>query len=418
MKRRRLVAAALATPFVARPGRAQGTARVVVVGGGFGGATAARKLALAGHQVTMIESEAGYVCGPFSNAVIAGLREMDGQSFGWDKVEAAGVRRVVARATGVDSGARQVLLDGAKVAYDRLILAPGIDLRRGAAAGARAGGAQAAAVRMPHAWKAGLQTILLREQLRAMPDGGTVVIAVPADPYCCPAGPYERASLIAWYLKTRKPRSKLLVLDAKDRFSQQELFEQAWAALYPGLLERVSLADGGAVTGVDAAAMTVSAGFGSHRADVVNVIPPQRAGAVAGAAGVADKSGWCPVDPVSFESRRVPGIHVIGDAAVMDAMPKSAFAADAQAKACALAVAALLAGARPPEPRLIDTCYSLAAPDYGFSAAGVYRPQDGRLAGIEGAGGASPLDAGPAVRAREAAYADAWYRTITGSVFG
>ena len=415
MKRRAVLAGALAAPFVAR---AQGAARVAVVGGGFAGATAARVLAQAGHQVTMIEADAQYMSCPFSNPVVAGMRELDGQQFGWDKVAASGVRRVQARATGVDGAAKRVLLDGGAIEYDRLVMAPGVDMRLGSDPGALPGYDQAAAERMPHAWKAGAQTTLLRDQLRAMPDGGTVVMAVPANPYRCPPGPYERASLIAWYLKNNKPRSKLLVLDAKDQFSKQKLFQQAWAQMYPGLLEWVPLSNGGAVTGVDAAAMTLSTDFDTHKADVANVIPPQRAGAIAQAAGVADRTGWCPVDPVSFESLRVAGIHVIGDAAIMGAMPKSAFAANAQAKVCAQAITALLAGQAPSVPRLINTCYSLVAPDYGISIAGVYRPAGGQLTDIDGAGGTSALDAEPAVRAQEAAYADVWYRTVTGSVFG
>ena len=315
---------------------------------------------------------------------------------------------------GVDAGAKQLVLGVGTLDYDRLILAPGIDLRFDVLPGYT----EAAAERMPHAWKAGPQTTLLRDQLRAMPDGGTVVMSIPANPYRCPPGPYERASLIAWYLKTQKPRSKLLVLDAKDVFSKQKLFQQAWAALYPGILQWVSQSDGGTVTGVDAGAMTIKTDFASHKADVANIIPPQRAGAIAVAAGVADRTGWCPVDPVSFESKLVPGIHVIGDAAIMGAMPKSAFAANAQAKVCAEAVTALLAGRAPAEPRLINTCYSLVAPDYGISVAGVYRPANGVLADIEGAGGTSALDAGAEVRVQEASYADAWFRTITGAVFG
>ena len=415
VRRRAVLAAGLAAPFVAR---AQGAAKVVVVGGGFAGATAARALAQAGHQVTMIEGDARYVSCPFSNPVLAGLRTLDEQQFGWEKVTAAGVTLTQTRAAGVDTAARRVLLDGSAVPYDRLVLAPGVDMRLGTDPGALPGYDQAATVPMPHAWKAGLQTVLLQEQLRAMPDGGTVIMAVPANPYRCPPGPYERASLIAWYLKTNKPRSKLLVLDAKDVFSKQKLFQAAWAALYPGILEWVSLSDGGKVVSVDPAAMTVATDFGSHKGDVVNVIPPQRAGAIAQAAGVADRSGWCPVDPVTFESSRIAGIHVIGDAAIMGAMPKSAFAANAQAKVCAAAITALLAGRKPEEPRLINTCYSLVAPRYGISVAGVYRPKDGQLTDIEGAGGTSALDAGADVRAQEADYADVWYRTITGSVFG
>ena len=271
---------------------------------------------------------------------------------------------------------------------------------------------------MPHAWQAGPQTELLRRQLAAMPDGGTVVLTVPANPYRCPPGPYERASLIAHYLKTTKPRSKLLILDAKDRFSKQGLFEAAWAELYPGLLEWVPLSAGGNVVEVDAKGRRLITEFGEHAADVANVIPPQRAGAIAVTAGVADQSGWCPIDPVTFESRLVPNVHVVGDAALAGAMPKSAFAANAQAKACAAAMLALLRGDAPQEPRLINTCYSLVAPGYGISIAGVYRPADGVLAEIDGAGGVSPKDAPPEFRAAEAAYGEAWFQTITTEVFG
>ena len=250
-----------------------------------------------------------------------------------------------------------------------------------------------------------------------MRDGGTVVMTVPENPYRCPPGPYERASLIAWFLKTRKPRSKLLVLDAKDAFSKQRLFQAAWAALYPGILEYVPLSGGGKVTGVEAGALRVSTDFGEHEGAVVNVIPPQRAGDIARIAGVADRSGWCPVAPDSFESRLVPGIHVIGDAAIAGAMPKSAFAANAQGRVCADAVAALLRGTALPTPRLMNTCYSLVAPDYGISVAGVYRPANGLWSDIPGAGGTSPPEAPAATREAEARYAEDWFETITADAF-
>jgi sulfide dehydrogenase [flavocytochrome c] flavoprotein chain len=259
---------------------------------------------------------------------------------------------------------------------------------------------------------------LLRHQLEAMRDGGVVVIAVPANPYRCPPGPYERASLIAHYLKTKKPKSKLLILDAKDAFSKQKLFQNSWAALYPGLIEWVALSAGGKVTAVDAAAMTLTTDFATHKADVANVIPAQKAGQIAELAGVADRTGWCPIDPVSFASTLQPNIHVIGDAAIAGAMPKSALSANAQAKVCAAAVAVLLAGGTPIPPKLINTCYSLVAPDYGISVAGVYHPVDGKLLDVEGAGGTSPLDAPAAARALEASLAAGWFRTITGEVFG
>ncbi len=328
--------------LLAAPSMAQARPKIVVVGGGFGGATCARALHIAdpGFDVTLVEPNPVFTACPFSNAVIAGLRDIEAQRFGFDAVRAEGIAVAQDQAIAVDSQARRVTLRGGSVLdYDRLVLAPGIAIRWDALPGYD----EAAAAVMPHAWLAGEQTLLLRRQLEAMADGGTVVISAPANPFRCPPGPYERASLIAHYLKQAKPRSKLIVLDAKDGFSKQRLFQAAWQQLYPGLLEWVSLSNGGKVSSVDAKTRTVVTDFASYKADVVNIIPPQRAGTVAGAAGAADRTGWCPIDPVSFESRLLPNIHVIGDAAIAGAMPKSAFAANAQAKVCASAVAALLA---------------------------------------------------------------------------
>jgi NADPH-dependent 2,4-dienoyl-CoA reductase/sulfur reductase-like enzyme len=293
------------------------------------------------------------------------------------------------------------------------VLAPGIDIRWDGLPGYD----EAAAEAMPHAWKAGAQTLLLRRQLEATEDGGVVLMSAPANPFRCPPGPYERASLIAYYLKTRKPRSKLIVLDAKDQFSKQRLFQAAWKELYPDHLEWVGLSQGGKVTSVEPGAMTLVTEFGSHKGAVVNVIPPQKAGRIAEAAGVADRTGWCPVDPVTFESRLVPNIHLVGDAIIAGGMPKSAFSANAQAKVCAAAVAKLLAGEPPSEPRLINTCYSVVAPGYGISVADVYRPVNGVLTAVPG-GGLSPADAPASFRAQEALFADGWFNTITAEVFG
>jgi len=399
------------------PAIAQGAGgRVVVVGGGFGGATCARFIRRIDPRiaVTLVEASPTFTACPFSNLVIVGLRDLKAQEFGYDKLAADQVTVQISPATAIDTQGRNVTLgNGASLPYDRLVLSPGIDIRWDALPGYT----EAAAERMPHAWKAGEQTLLLRRQLEAMEDGGTVVISAPANPFRCPPGPYERASLIAYYLKTKKPKSKLIVLDAKDAFSKQGLFQGAWKALYPNL-EWVSLSSGGKVTSVDAGAMTLVTDFARHKADVANVIPPQKAGRIAEIAGAADRTGWCPIDPATFESKLQPNIHVIGDASIAGAMPKSAFTANAQAKVCAAAVAKLVAGGKPDDPRLINTCYSLVAPDYGISVAGVYRPADGQLKDVEGSGGVSPINAPASTRAAEATFANGWFSTITQEVFG
>jgi sulfide dehydrogenase [flavocytochrome c] flavoprotein chain len=407
-------AALLARPAIGQ--RAGAAGRVAVVGGGFAGATCARFIKRIDPRitVTLLEASPAFIACPFSNAVIAGLRDLKAQEFAYDKIAGEQVLTNFAPATAVDLEHRVVRVsNGTRVFYDRLVLAPGIDIRWDGLPGYT----ESAVERMPHAWKAGEQTTLLRRQLDAMPDGGTVVISAPADPYRSPPGPYERASLIAFYLKTRKPKSKLIILDAKDSFSKQQLFENAWKALYPAL-ERVSLSSGGKVISIDARAMMLMTDAGSHKADVANVIPPQKAARIAEIAGVADRTGWCPVDPVTFESKLVPRIHVIGDAAIAGAMAKSAFAANAQAKVCAAAVVRLLADAKPDTAKLIDASYSLVAPDYGISAARVFAPADGALKEVPGAGGMSPLDAPPATRALEARLAHGWFSTITEEVFG
>jgi sulfide dehydrogenase [flavocytochrome c] flavoprotein subunit len=407
------LAASLALPSIAC---AQASARIVVIGGGFGGAACARALKrLDGKlQVTLIEPNKVFTACPFSNEVIAGLRDISAQQFGYEKIAAAGIDVVARAATQVDPQAHRVTLgDGLTLTYDRLVLAAGIEVRFDALPGYD----EAAAQKMPHAWQAGEQTLLLRRQLEAMEDGGVVAIAVPANPSRCPPAPYERASLIAHYLKQRKPRSKVLILDAKDAFSQQRLFETAWHELYDGMIERVSLSDGGRVTSVDPKSNTIITEFGDHVAQVANVIPPQRAGRIAQIAGAADRTGWCPIDPMTFASKLLPDVHVIGDACLGGGIPKSAAAASAQGKACARAIVNGLAGKAPETPRLTGICYDTVAPGYAFSLAGLYQPKDDIFAEVEG-GGTSPLDAPSEVRAREAKAAESWYRAITGETFG
>src|SRR5258706_8015636 len=290
-------AAGAAAAMLPMPALAQNAGgRVVVVGGGFSGGTCARMLKRLDPRiaVTLVEASQTFTACPFSNEVIAGMRDIKAQQFDYKKIADDKVVVAFEQASAVDPQARAVTLGGGtRLPYDRLVLAPGIDLRWDSLPGYT----EAAAERMPHAWKAGEQTLLLRRQLEAMPDGGTVVISAPANPFRCPPGPYERASLIAYYLKTKKPKSKLIILDAKDNFSKQRLFQNAWQQLYPELIEGVSLSNGGKVVSVDAKTRTLITDFASYKADVANIIPPQRAASVARLAGVADATGWGPIDP-------------------------------------------------------------------------------------------------------------------------
>ncbi|MGY8708720.1 NAD(P)/FAD-dependent oxidoreductase [Bradyrhizobium sp. 18BD] len=408
-----MAAATLARPSILR---AQSTGRVVVVGGGFGGAACARALkrAQADLQIILIEPNAVFTSCPLSNEVIAGLRDIDAQQFGYDRLAADGVTVIGQAVSAIEPERRSVMTtDGVALPYDRLVLSPGIDFHFEALPGYD----ETASEKMPHAWKAGAQTLLLRRQLEAMADGGTVAIAVSANPSRCPPAPYERASLIAHYLKAKKPRSKVLVLDAKDSFSQQRLFEKAWKELYGDMIERIALSQGGRVTSVDPSTRTIITEFGNYTPDVANVIPPQRAGRIAETAGATDATGWCPIDPVTFESKLVKNIHVIGDACLGGGIPKSASAASAQGKACASAIVSLLAGRAPEAPRLTGVCYNTVAPGYGFSLAGNYQPKGDIFAEVEG-GATSPVDAPPELRAREATEAERWFQTITADTFG
>ena len=403
--RRRLLAGAAGIAAAAGVPAVLGSARprVAVVGGGFGGATCARYLNAwdPDVHVTLIDPATTFVTCPMSNRVIAGQLSPDATAFPLDNVANA---HVVGRALAVDADTRTVRTDQGAVPYDRVILSPGIELVHGAIDGAPGG--------FLHAWRGGAQTVALREAIRNMRPGGVFAIAVPDNPYRCPPGPYERASLVAEYLREHNPRAKVLILDAKDGFTKQELFEEAWHTLYPGMIEWIPRRESGTVVAVRDGLFVTD--FDEHAVDVGNLVPPQRAGHIA--RDFDEGRGWCSVDPVTFESPVAAGVHILGDAIDAAPMPKSAFSANNQAKACAAAVVALLRDRPPPPPLMMNTCYSLAASDYGFSISGVYDVADDVIRAR--AAGQSPVGAARDVREHEARHAADWYHAITRDAFG
>jgi len=396
--------------------------KVVVVGGGTGGATAAKYIRLADSsiEVTLIEANKDYYTCYLSNEVLSGDRTMDSIKFGYAGLEKHGIKVVFDTVTGIDAAAKKVSTKGGETfAYDRCVVAPGVDFKWDAIEGYDA----AVAEEIPHAWKAGSQTETLRKQLEAMNDGGTVVITAPANPFRCPPGPYERASQIAHYLTQHKPKSKVLILDSKQKFSKQKLFIQGWEKLYGygtdnSMIEWRPGPDA-TVTEVNAADKIAITDFGDEiKADVLNIIPPQKAGEIAISAGLTDDAGWCPINLHTFESTIHPNIHVIGDASMAKGMPKSGYAANSEAKVCAASVVAMLKGDEAPIPSYVNTCYSIIGKDYGISVAAVYRlAKDGSK--IEKvSGGLTPDDASADHHKREVDYAYSWMKNITTDVFG
>ena len=410
-------AAALSAFGVPSLSFSKSAARIVVVGGGFGGATCAKYLKRFDPSlaVTLIAPEKTFATCPFSNTVIGGLKKMDFITHGYEKLRSVhGVDVVHDTVSNIDPDGKRVKTAGGKtLTYDRLVLSPGISFQWNAIEGYD----QAASEIMPHAWHGGKQTALLRKQLEAMPNGGTVIIAPPGNPFRCPPGPYERASLIAHYLKQHKPRSKVLILDTKDKFSKQPLFQDAWDEFYPDHIEWVPGSQGGMVTRVDTKKMTVHAGDDAHKAAVINIIPPQQAAAITRSSGLTNQKGWCPVNQKNFESTIHKAIHVIGDASIAGKMPKSGYAASSQAKACAAEIVAELHGETVGISSWVNTCYSLVAPDYGISVAAVYRLTDKGIMPVKGAGGVGPRDAPRETRRLEALYAEGWYKAITADIF-
>ena len=391
---------------------------VVVVGGGFGGATAAKYLRLMDPnlKVSLVEPGRSYFTCPFSNQVLGGMKKMEELTFSYKKLQRKfGINMVHVAAVRINTVSKTVLLqDGKSLTYDRVIVAPGIDMRFDQIENYKPEDTDF----IPHAWKGRSATLRLLQQLESMPNGGMVLICPPALPYRCPPAPYERASLVAHYLSQHKPRSKILILDAKEQFPKQALFSAGWKSLYGRMIEWFNGSAGGLILRADAKNMTVETEFGIEKGDVINLIPAQWAGRIARASGLSDESGWCPVDLLTFESTLLPGIHVIGDAAIAGVMPKSGFSANNQAKVTAAAVIALLKEKEPTSYSISNTCYSFLAPDYAIYVTAEYQLSGRELVKINGSGGVSPLNVDLSVRHSEAVSAQRWYDSITQDMFG
>jgi NADPH-dependent 2,4-dienoyl-CoA reductase/sulfur reductase-like enzyme len=388
-----------------------GAARVVVVGGGFAGAACALELRALRPtlEVLLVDPDDRYVTCPMSNSVIAGLRAMSSITVSRSGLARAGVHVVRDMVAAIDPERRQARLrSGAALAYDRLVLAAGIRFLWGHPEGY----SESAAERLPHAWQAGAQTRLLAGQLAALRPGGVVALSVPAGPMRCPPGPFERASLMAAYLARHARRAKVLIFDANNHFPRQDAFGAAWQALYPGTIEWIPVTEGGALERVDPERMTLYSLRGAQRADVINIIPPQAPAAIAVQAGLASDHGWCPVEPATFESTLVPGVHVIGDACIADPMPKAASAAYAQARQCARALAAAFDGGTPPPPAMDSVCYSLLAPDRALSIHARFATRDGAIESL-----AAAPDTVTVSEQQEARNAASWYRRIVAESF-
>ncbi|MGC8774797.1 MAG: FCSD flavin-binding domain-containing protein [Chlorobaculum sp.] len=389
-------------------------ARVVVIGGGFGGATVARYLRKLDPSisVTLVEPKKVFHTCPMSNWVIGGLFSMQNTARTYTVLRSRyGVEVVQNAATVIDPVKKTVKLKGGRMlSYDRLVVSPGVDFIWDAIEGYSR---EAAESSMPYAWEAGPQTLLLRRQLLSMKDGENVIICAPKNPFRCPAAPYERASLIAHYLKKSKPKSKVIILDDKEVFTKQDLFMLGWDRLYRGKIEWRSASAGGKVERLDPAKMTVATEFGDEKGGVINVIPPQKAGRIAVETGLADASGWCPVNPANFESLQHPGIHVIGDAALVGTMPKSGTAANTQAKALAAWLVASFGGGNAGEHDLASLCYSLLAPGYAISVAGGYVQSPEGIKDNPDTVHLTSMEATTAQLAGEAEQALQWYHNIS-----
>ncbi len=386
--------------------------RVVVVGGGYAGTTAAKYIrmwSMGNIEVVVIEKSSQFVSCPFSNLVLGGTRSIDDLTFGYDLVKKNhGVKWVQDEVTAIDAVAKKVTMLRGEISYDRLIVAPGIDFIYDHLPMLQSAEAQK---QIPHAWKAGWQTVNLRKQLEAMPNGGVFVMTIPSVPFRCPPGPYERACQVASYLKANKPQSKIIILDANAEIvSKKGLFTKAWSSLYHGMID---YRPDSITVSVDVATKTVTTEFEKVKADVLNVIPPQRAGKAAQVARLTEADyPWCEVSFLSYESNLMPNVHIIGDS-VSSGLPKSAHIATSQAKVCASAIVQLMAGGSPdPDPVFSNTCYSFVDDKQAVHVANVYRYDASKKIMVSAEGGG--VSASPS--AQEGLYAEAWAKNIWSDV--
>jgi NADPH-dependent 2,4-dienoyl-CoA reductase/sulfur reductase-like enzyme len=397
----------------------QAKQRVVVIGGGPGGATAAKYIAKdsgGALDVVLVEPASQFVTCFHSNLYLGGFSSLESITHGYDKLTANyGIRHARQMATQIDRDKKQVVLaDGTRLSYDRLVVSPGIDLKYDSVPG----WGQAHEEMMPHAWKAGKQTEILKARLDAVPNGGLIVMIAPPNPYRCPPGPYERASMMAHVLKSAgKKDAKIVIIDPKESFSKQGLFQQGWETHYPGMVEWLGPKIHEGVKSVDPKTNTVDTGFETYRnAALVNVIPAQMAGKIARDSGLANASGFCAIDPETMRSSVDPNIYVLGDACIAGDMPKSAFAANSQAKVAAMNVRAELTGSRAFPARYANTCWSLIASDNTVKVGGSYSSKDGKIAAVETF--VSKNGETPAMRKEQQGENMGWYAGITNDMFG
>ena len=403
-----------------RPALAQARPKIVIVGGGPGGLSVARHLADTRGKtfdITLVEPQATYTTCFYSNLYLGGFQALDVLQYGYDAVAAEPTITLARdRVVAINRFARRVTLaGGAVVHYDRLVLAPGIELDYDSVPG----WSREAEERMPHAWKAGPQTELLKRQIDAVPDGGLVVMIAPPNPYRCPPGPYERVSMIAHALKSAgKTQARIVILDPKDKFSKQPLFQKGWERHYPGTIEWLPPMIHGGIKRVDPAGMTVETDFETYRnADLVNVIPRQTAGRVAIEAGLAGDDGFCPIDPYGMRSKNDPRVFVLGDAAIANDMPKSAYAANSQARAVAQVLTAELFGGDTRRGIYYrNRCWSLIGPDDSVFVGGEYQPTRDKI--LQTTSDISGLDDSAETRRANYEQSGNWYARLTAEMFG